>query len=201
MKALVSLALASSLLLLPARGFAQDFDMQLNEVLRLIGEKSYALALEDLRFAARQVQELRLGEAAPLFPEPPDGWDAGEPFLILPDDELWSRRLQVLRTYKPKEGTGKVELLFDFYSPLIPQATLNLNPVYAAGDSRVHIVSVGEEKARLLFNEDTGEGELMMIPGNRLLFTIVGRGIRSREILREFASRVDMAYLKSFTPR
>ena len=65
----------------------------------------------------------------------------------------------------------------------------------------MQIVNVGDEKARLLYNDDTGEGELVMIPANRLLLTVVGRGIRSRETLRDFASRIDMLRLKSFTPR
>jgi hypothetical protein len=175
--------------------------MQLNEILKLLEEKSYSLALEDLRFTARQIQELRLKEAAPLFPEPPPEWTAGEPILILPDDELWSRRLQVLRTYRPARGPGKVEFSYDFHSPLIPQAALSLNPVFAATDDRVALLSVGGEKARLSFNDDTGEGEMIMIPGNRLLLTITGRGVRSRDTLRDFASRLDLERLRSFSSR
>ena len=189
------------LCLAPVWAPAQDFDMQLRETLKLIGEGSYSLALEDLRFTARQIQELRLQEASPLFPQPPEGWSAEEPLLIIPDSELWSRRLQVVRKYLPDGGGGKVELFFDFFSPLIPQASLSLNPVYAAGDPRVRIVMVGDEKARLLYNEDTGEGELLLIPANRLVFTVIGRGIRSRQVLIDFVSLVDMDSLKSFSPR
>jgi len=192
--------LLALLLLVPCRAGAQDFGMQLEEILRLIEEKSYTLALEDLRFAARQVQELRLREVAPLFPDPPSGWTAADPLLIMSDEEIWSRRLQVLRTYRPADGSGKVEVLYDFFSPRIPQASLSLNPVYVAGDPRINIIEVGDEKARLLFNGDTGEGEILLIPGNRLLLSIVGRGLSSREILRDFAGRIEMTELKAFAP-
>ena len=136
MRRLVLCACFITSLLLPSPGRSQNFDMQLEEVLRLIEEKSFSLALEDLRFTARQIQELRLPEAAPLFPDPPSGWIAEEPLLILPDDELWSCRLQVIRRYRPAEGGGKVEISFDFFSPLIPQAALCRMPGEAAGDPR-----------------------------------------------------------------
>ena len=106
-----------------------------------------------------------------------------------------------MRKYLPDEGGGKVEILFDVFSPFIPRASLSLNPVYAAGDSRVQIIETGGEQARLLFNEDTGEGELLMVPANRLIVTATGRGIRSAQILRDFASLLDMEGLRSFSPR
>lgn len=196
-----SLALAASLLLaaaVPATG--QDFDMHLEEVRRLIGEKAYITALEDLKFIAQQIQELRLAETTPLFPQPPEGWTADPPVRTSMEGELWSRRLQVRRRYLPGEGSGRVEYLFDFYSPFIPEVSLSLNPVMVAGDPRAQIVEVRGNTGRLWFNGDTGEGELVFILGSRVLVSVSGRGISSGGTLKEFALRLDLEKLASWAP-
>ena len=42
----------------------------------------------------------------------------------------------------PLQGSGRMEILFDFHSPLIPQVILSLNPVFIAGDHRSQLVDV-----------------------------------------------------------
>ncbi len=189
-----------ALLALGGGAAAQDFDIHLDEVRRLIDEKSYVTALEDLKFIAQQIQELRLAETLPLFPAPPEGWAADQPVRTSMESELWSRRLQVQRKYLPVEGGGKVEYLFDFYSPFIPEVGLSLNPVVVAGDPRAEIVEVRGFRGRLWFNADTGEGELVFVLGSRVLVSVSGRGIPSKGTLREFALLLDMEKLSSWTP-
>lgn len=197
---LVAALLLAAALSLPPAAAAQDLDFHLEEVRRLIEEKAYVTALEDLRFIAQQVQDLRLAEASPLFPEPPPGWTADRPLRTSAEDEIWSRRLQVQRRYVPERGSGRIECLFDFYSPLIPKASLSINPVMVAGDPRAEIVDLRGNRARLWFNADTGEGELLVVIGGRVLVSLTGKGIDSRDVLREFALRLDLPRLASWAP-
>lgn len=188
------------LVLQPQPSPAQDFGRQLEEVLRLIEEKNYTTALDDIKFIAQQIQEQRLLQLGHLFPEPPEGWKAEPPVRTSRDGELWSRRLQVQRRYTPAKGTGKIELLYDFYSPLIPRVSMSLNPVYLAGDPRAEPIELSGEPGRIWFNVDTGEGDLLLILSNRVILSVVGRGIPSRKILLDFVSAVDLSTLASFIP-
>ena len=186
------------LLILPlsARG---DLKGQLDEILHLIREKNYLTALEDLKFIVQQIQDLRLAEVQPLYPEAPEGWLAEAPLRTSSEDDFWSRRLEVRRKYLPSEGAGKVEIIFDFYSPLLPAVTMSLNPVYIAGDPLSEAVKMGGFPGRLQFNPDTGEGELLLVLEEPVLLSIVGRGIKGQSVLREFASLIDLDALTAFT--
>lgn len=182
----------------PAAG--RDLAAQLEEVQKLISEKDYITALADLRFIAQQIQEFRLAEVSPLFPPPPEGWTADPPLRTSREGEMWSRRLQVRRRYTPVDGTGKIELMYDFSSPLIPRVALSLNPVYLAGDPQAEAVELNGEPGRLWFNPDTGEGEMVLIVANRVLVSVIAWGVSSRGLLRDFASDINLAALASFMP-
>lgn len=194
----IAAAALSILLTLPstARG---DLKGQFDEILYLVREKNYLTALEDLRFIVQQIQDLRLAEVQPLFPDAPEGWLAEAPLRTSSEDDFWSRRLEVRRKYLPSEGGGKVEVVFDFHSPLLPAVTMSLNPVYIAGDPLSEAVEMGGFPGRLQFNPDTGEGELLLVLEEPVLLSIVGRGIKGKSVLREFASLVDLDALAAFT--
>lgn len=186
------------LLVLPPTALG-DLKGQLDEIRHLIREKNYLTALEDLKFIAQQIQDLRLTEVQPLFPEAPEGWLAEEPLRTSSEDDPWNRRLEVRRKYLPSEGAGKVEIVFDFYSPLLPAVTMSLNPVYIAGDPLFEAVEMGGFPGRLQFNPDTGEGELLLVLEEPVLLSVVGRGIKGPSVLREFASLIDLDALSAFT--
>jgi hypothetical protein len=183
---------------LPAYG--SDLSAQLDEVQKLVQEKDYITALEDLKFIAQQIQEFRLAEVSPLFPSPPSGWRADPPVRTSREGELWSRRLQAQRRYSPEDGTARIDLVYDFNSPLIARVTLSLNPVYLAADPQAEAVEFAGEPGRLWFNPDTGEGELVIVVSGRVLVSMMGRGISGRDVLREFARRVDLVALSAFMP-
>ena len=102
------------------------------------------------------------------------------------------RHLEVRRTYRPAEGSGKIDIVFDFASPLLPAVTMSLNPVYIAGDPLSRPVEKSGFPGRLRFNSDTGEGELTLILENRIIVSIIGRGIHDRNVLEDFATLVDL---------
>jgi hypothetical protein len=194
------LGLLLALLALPSSLAARDLSVQIEEVQRLVLEKNYVTALEDLKFIAQQIQEFRLAEVQPLFPEPPPGWETTLAVRTSREGEFWSRRLEVRKTYLPESGTGKMVLIYDFYSPLIPSISISLNPVYITGDPRTEAIEYADAPGRLSFTPDTGEGELVLILDNRILVTILGRGISTRSTLRDFAGLIDYSSLKVFSP-
>ena len=98
---------------LPSSLAARDLSVQIEEVIRLVKEKNFVTALEDLKFIAQQIQDLRLSEVQPLFPEPPPGWEAAPAVRTSREGESWSRHLEVRKTYIPESGMGKVEIIFN----------------------------------------------------------------------------------------
>ena len=195
-----SVCLLFALVGLPSSLAARDLGVQIKEVQRLILEKKFVTALEDLKFIAQQIQDLRLFEVQHLFPEPPPGWEASPAVRTSRGGEFWSRRLEVRKTYLPESGMGKVEVIYDFFSPLIPSVSISLNPVYIASDTQADAVEYDGAPGRLRYTPDTGEGELVLILDNRILVTILGRGISSRSVLRDFAGLVSYSSLKVFSP-
>ena len=177
---------------------AQQLDVLLDEIEQLIADKDFTTALEDLKFLAQQIQDLRLREAAAFFPEAPEGWMADEALRTSREEEPWSRRLEARRRYLPAKGTGKVEIAFDFHSSLLPAVTMSLNPVYIAGDRFSESFEQAGWPGRIHFNSDTGEGEILLIVDRRILVTVLGRGIAGRAVLQEFISLVDLRTLSSF---
>lgn len=203
-KSLLNLASSACLLFalvgLPSSLAARDLSVQIEEVQRLVLEKKFVTALEDLKFIAQQIQDLRLSEVQHLFPEPPPGWEAAPAVRTSREGESWSRRLEARKTYLPESGMGKVEVIYDFFSPLIPSVSISLNPVYLASDTQAEAIEYDGAPGRLRYTPDTGEGELVLILDNRILITVLGRGISSRSVLRDFAGLIGYSSLKVFSP-
>jgi hypothetical protein len=175
----------------------QDLDGQLLEVRTLLQERRYPLALESLRYIARQVQDLRMGEIRALFPEPTGGWTASPPISLLDEHEIWGTRVEARRSYLQEGGGSKVELTIGAQSPLVPTVLLGFNPLFVAGDPLARLVEVGGEQGLLRFSPDTGEGELRIVIGRDLLVTCSGRGLSSGDALVAFARLLDFPALRS----
>jgi len=195
-----ALFLTALLLSSPLSARSQEIDRNLEELRRLIRDKDYLTALEDLEFIAQQIQDLRLTKVQPFFPEAPQGWESAPPLRTSSVDEPWGRHLEARRTYRPAEGSGKVDIVFDFASPLLPAVTMSLNPVYIAGDPLSRPVEKSGSPGRLRFNPDTGEGELTLILDNRIIVSVIGRGIPDRNVLENFTTLVDLKSLAAFPP-
>lgn len=202
MRAALLAAAAALVLVAPATALPQtapgaDLDAQLQEVRILLREKRYPLALESLRFIARQIQDRRMEEIRGLFPEPTGGWTASSPISLLDEREIWGTRVEARRSYLREGGGAKVDLTIGLQSPLVPTVSLAFNPLFVAGDPLAKLVDVGGEKGLLRFTPDTGEGELRIIVGRDALVTFSGRGLSVGEELTGFARLLDFPALRS----
>lgn len=195
LQTLALLLLAGSLPSAPAA--AQELDPQLQEIRTLVREKRFPLALESLRLVARQIQDLRVAAVAPAFPEPPPGWTASAALSLLEEDEIWSDRIEALRTYSAASGAAKMDLVIDVHSPLAPAAALALNPLFVAADPLTRVVTVGGQQAWLRHVPDAGEGELRLLVGRDTLVSVRGRGIRDAQVLLDLVEKVDTGFLRS----
>lgn len=175
---------------------AQGLDLQLQEIRTLIREKRFPLALESLRLVARQIQDLRLEAVAPAFPAAPAGWTALPALSLLEEDEIWGNRIAAQRSYVAAPVPARIDLTVDVHSPFGPAVAMSFNPLVLTGDPRSRLVPIGDEKAVLRFNPDTGEGELRVLVGREILVTARGRGILSPEVLIDLARRVDYPLLR-----
>ena len=84
-----ALFLAALLLSSPLTARSQEIDRNLEELRRLIRDKDYRTALEDLEFIAQRIQDLRLAKIQPFFPEAPQGWQPSPPLRMSSVDEPW----------------------------------------------------------------------------------------------------------------
>jgi hypothetical protein len=184
----------------PLSARSQEIDRNLEELRRLIRDKDYRTALEDLEFIAQRIQDLRIARVQPFFPDPPQGWQSSPPLRISGVDEPWVRHLEVRRTYRRAEGSGKIDIVFDFASPLLPAVTMSLNPVYIAGDPFSRPLEKSGFPGRLRFNPDTGEGEVTLILDKRIIVSVIGRGVPDRDVLEEFTALVDLESLAALPP-
>lgn len=181
----------------PAPALGADLDAQLQEIRTLLREKRYPLALESLRFTARQIQELRAEEIKPFFPDAPSGWTASLPISLLDEGEVWSNRIEARRNYLKDGGGAKIELTIDLHSPLIPAVALGFNPLFVAADPSLKLIEIGAEKAQLHVNPDTGEGVLRILVGGEILVHLSGRGLGSPDALIDLARRIDLTSLRT----
>jgi len=189
-----SLALVCALA--PGPVVAQGLDPQLQEIRTLIREKRFPLALESLRLVARQIQDLRLETVTPAFPAAPANWTALPALSLLEVDEIWSSRIAAQRVYVATPGPARVSLTIDVHTPFGAAVALSFNPLLLTADPLSRLVPIGDQTGLVRFNPDTGEGELRILLGRETLVSARGRGIRSPEILLEFARGVDFSLLR-----
>ena len=180
---------------------SQGLDPQLQEIRTLIREKRYPLALESLRLIARQIQDLRVEAVLPAFPAPPAGWTAQTALSLLEEGEIWGTRITVERSYIAVPGPARVDVTIDVNTPLGPATTRAFNPLLLTGDTLSRIVPIGQEKALLRYNPDTGEGELRVLVGRETLVTAHGRGIPDGDVLVNLARGVDYPLLRRASVR
>ncbi|HEY5999834.1 MAG TPA: hypothetical protein VI078_11130 [bacterium] len=176
---------------------AQDLGLQLDEIRALVREKRYPLALESLRLIARQVQDLRVGAIAPAFPPAPPGWTAGAPLSLLGDADVWSGRLEAVRSYTPEAGGARIDLILDLHSPLAPATALGLSALIPAADPTARLREIAGQPARVRFVPDTGEGEVRMLVAPDTVVTARGGGLTAADPLVRLVEGIDFAALRA----
>lgn len=160
---------STSLALLMAVSFtaamADEVTDQIESGMKAYNDKDYKLALEELKFATAQIQELANKENSALLPDALKGWTA---------DEVKAQSMQMLgggsmfsRSYNRGDERLKIELAAN--SPMINMVSMMLsNPMMAAGNPKMkpyrykRIKGVMEEKRNAVETKLLVAGQILV---------------------------------------
>jgi hypothetical protein len=137
-------------------------------------------AVTELEFAIQALRAASAERFALTFPEPPDGWRAGE---VEPREGLPAiGGLTLVRVYDGP-GTSRMEALLAIDDPMSQGvATLLQNPALLALQPHAERVRVHWTNALLIWPGD-GTGEVSLLLDGRAFMKVSGEGLASREPL------------------
>ncbi len=154
---------------------------------KLYRQGSYSQAVSELQFAIGLIKDRQVDRYRVVLPGPPPGWTGEEP-QVNRGTGLGLAGVTVSRVYQgPKGQSVTVEMVID--SPLVSWLAMILeNPVFM-GNNR--LVTINGEKGIEEWNKATGNGKLQVIIQKRMLVTISGSNLKSKDVMYDFGKRID----------
>ncbi len=196
MKSLLPLTLAALLLGGPAAR-AEEFLDQLDLVRELYEEGDIGGAMTELEFARQMLQE-RLDERfAAVFPEPPEGWRAGE--VQRQSGAMFGGGTFLERSYSEAAGNARIEARIIAGSPMIQAfAAMMASPAMIASEPGARRVRIGRTNAVLTWDETTRSGELRFLVGGAMI-QLEGSDLTDGDVLLALAKRFDLRAVEELT--
>ncbi len=172
---------------------ADDVTDSLDKVRKFYERGNYSQAVSELQFTMGLIQDRQLDKYKTILPDPPEGW-TGQKIQVSRNTALgFSGGISVSRVYNSKNGQKvTVEAVMD--SPLVSGLIMLLSNPMLMGNNR--LVMVKGQKAMEEWDQESGKGKLQIIIQNRMLVTISGEHLDSRDTLRSFAEKIDFGKIK-----
>jgi hypothetical protein len=126
----------------------------------------------------------------------PCGWEADEFEGGAAGLAFMGGGISVSRNYRTNDGETSVKIEMVSDSPLLSSIMMMFNNPLFLGDKK--IVTVGSERAIEEWNASDESGTLQIIVENRVLFTVNGNSIKSKDPLYSYAGKINFMKLKSF---
>ncbi len=178
--------------------FADEISEQIQSGLDAYADKDFKLALDELKFAEAQLQELVNKENSKLLPEPFDGWDAK-------DVETTSLGMAgggsvMSRKYSKGKQTMKIEIAAN--SPLLSMMSMMMkNPMMMASNPKSKPFRYKRQKG--MVETKNGRRETKLILAGQVLLTLTLND-RDKDRLEEsgkettklFLEKLDIAKIK-----
>ncbi len=172
---------------------ADDVLDSLERAKKLYQDGSYSKAVSELQFAVGLIKDKQVDRYRFILPDPPTGWTADQAQISKGGGMGLVTGISVSRTYHGSQGQNvRVEAVTD--SPLISGLAMILENPMLLGNNRV--VMVNGEKAIEEWNQSDGSGKLQVMIQNRVLVTISGSSLKSKDLLYEFAKRIDFKKIR-----
>jgi len=168
--------------------FADDVLDSLERAKKLYQEGNYSKAVSELQFTAGLIQDRQVERYKVILPDPPPGWSGDQPQINRGGGLGVAVGVTVSRTYHGDAGQKvTVEAVTD--SPLISGLAMVLGNPMLLGNNR--LVMVNGEKAMEEWDQANGSRKLQVIIQNRMLLTISGSNLKSKDVLYQFAKKMD----------
>ncbi len=187
------LLLIATVTLFTSAAFADNVIDSLEKAKSLYSQGKYYKAVTELNFAIGLIQDKQLDKFKALLPEPPSGWSAGEVEGSRAAGQLMGGGITVSRTYNSPDGQEvRIEMITD--SPLLSSIMMILSNPMLMGSGR--LVAINGEKGIEEWNSQEHSGKIQIVLQNRMLITVSGNSIKSKDILYDFAKKLDFSKIK-----
>ncbi len=169
---------------------ADEISDQIQSGLDAYADKDFKLALDELKFAEAQLQELVNKENSKLLPEPFDGWDAK-------DVETTSLGMAgggsvMTRKYSKGKQTMKIEIAAN--SPLLSMMSMMMkNPMMMASNPNSKPFRYKRQKG--MVETKNGRRETKLILAGQVLVTLTLKD-RDKDRLEEFGKETTKLFLE-----
>lgn len=153
------------------------------------GAGDLAGALKELGFAHAALTTKLNDAFTATFPAAPQGWQAVD---AAPQQPVFMGLGQSVERRYDKAAGGALKLTITLDSPLMQtMAMLAGNPIMAASAGYVR-TQVANREAMLKVDQDSGEVQLLMVMGGRLMITADGDGGATGEDAKALVARWDL---------
>lgn len=192
------LGLATMISLGVSNLYADEISDQIGSGLKAYEEKDYKLALEELKFAEAQLQELVNTENATLLPEPLEGWDAKE--VKTQSMGMLGGGSTMTREYSKGKQSMKIEITAN--SPLLNMVSMMMkNPMMMA--SQPDMKPYRYKRTKGVTELKNGKLTAKLILAGQILVNLELKDRdkerlkeKGKEIIKQFLDEMDFAKIK-----
>ncbi|WP_299310341.1 hypothetical protein [uncultured Halomonas sp.] len=165
---------------------ADDVTEQIELGLELYQEQEYGAAITELEFAINDIRKLMSGRIADTFPEPPEGWSAGEVASSGGGGGaaamFGAGGTTLEREYRQDEGSGRLKAQLMIDNPMIQaMSALFNNPAMVAAQPNMERIRIGRESALLKWEPERGNAEVSFLMDGRILMQVNGQGLETSD--------------------
>lgn len=192
-------AASASVLLVSAQPlFADEVTEQIDLAKQYYENGDLSGAISELEFAVGTLRKQTMELYMATLPEPPAGWTADPPKVESYDTVLRGGAM-IARKYRQQGGPGSVKfgvIVIDgnFLSAF---ATMFTNPAFLGSNPDYRRTRIGRENAFLKWQEKSGDGELKLIVGGRIIVDLEGRDLKQEDVLIDLIRRWDLKKAKA----
>ncbi len=183
------------IILFTTPAYADNVTESLDKAKDLYNQGKYYKAVTELNFAIGLIQDKQLEKFKSLLPEPPAGWKADQVEGSRAPGQLMGGGITVARNYTSSDGQKiRIEMITD--SPLLSSIMMFLSNPMMMGGAGTRLVSINGEKGIEEWNPQDKSGKIQIVLQNRMLISVSGNNLKSKNVLYDFAKNLDFTKIK-----
>jgi len=178
--------------------YADEIKDQINSGLKAYEEKDYKLALDELKYAEAQLQELVNKENASLLPEPLEGWDATD--VKTQSMGMLGGGSNMSREYS--RGKQKIKLEITANSPLLNMVSMMMkNPMMMSSNPEMKPYRYKRNKGMMELKRGKLSAKLLLAGQVLVNAELSDRDSdrlkeKGKEVIEQYLDKLDFAKIK-----
>ncbi len=163
---------------------------------KLVKAKQYSEAVQQLQMAIHNLSILTTNDLKTFLPDPLPGWKADAPDASSPQAAGMGIVASGIASRHYYQGDKSVDIEIAVNSPLVASLkALVGNPLLLTMSGAGQIIKIQGYKAVLKTESQNNHVELNILPGTSIAVSIKGDGFSDANILKKYASRIDLKKL------